>query len=181
MEMMMNALNKLKPNAELDLMFERVIDVHRGLVWAAWTTPEQLKKWFTPAPWKTVDCEIDLRPGGIFRTVMSSPEGQDFTNLGCYLEIVTHEKLVWTNALEPGFRPVNHFAGKATHECAEFAVTAVISLEPDLTGTKYTALVMHTDKEARIKHEKMGFYEGWGAALDQLVAMIKEEVKPGSA
>ena len=49
----------------------------------AWTTPEHLKKWFTPAPWTTVDCEIDLRPGGIFRTVMRSPEGQEFPNVGC--------------------------------------------------------------------------------------------------
>ncbi|HEY2939715.1 MAG TPA: SRPBCC domain-containing protein [Gaiellaceae bacterium] len=36
------------------------------LVWMAWTQPEHLKKWFTPAPWTTVDCEIDLRPGGVF-------------------------------------------------------------------------------------------------------------------
>ena len=49
----------------------------RELVWKAWTMPEHLKKWFTPAPWQTVECEIDLRPGGIFRTVMRSPEGQD--------------------------------------------------------------------------------------------------------
>jgi uncharacterized protein YndB with AHSA1/START domain len=66
----------------LDLILERVVDVAPELVWAAWTKPEHIKKWFTPAPWKTVDCEIDLRPGGIFRTVMRSPEGQDITNVG---------------------------------------------------------------------------------------------------
>jgi uncharacterized protein YndB with AHSA1/START domain len=171
---MMSNLNKFKPNPELDLMFERVIDVPKERVWAAWTIPDQLKKWFTPAPWKTVDCEIDLRPGGIFRTVMRSPEGQDFPNPGCYLEIVNNEKLVWTNALEPGFRPANPAVESAAHECAGFFVTAVISLEPHVNGTKYTALVMHADKEARAKHEKMGFHDGRGTALNQLVAMIKQ-------
>jgi uncharacterized protein YndB with AHSA1/START domain len=62
----------------LDLLLQRVVDVPPELVWAAWTKPEHVKKWFTPAPWTTVDCEIDLRPGGIFRTVMRSPEGQEF-------------------------------------------------------------------------------------------------------
>ena len=48
----------------LDLILERVVDVPRELVWRAWTTPEHLMKWFTPVPWKTIACEIDLRPGG---------------------------------------------------------------------------------------------------------------------
>ena len=56
-----------------DLILERHVDVSPELVWKAWTEPEHIVKWFTPAPWKTVDCEIDLRPGGIFRTVMRSP------------------------------------------------------------------------------------------------------------
>jgi len=77
----------LEPDPKLDLLLERVVDVPRELVWAAWTEPAHLKKWFTPDPWKTVDCEIDLRPGGLFRTVMRSPEGQDFPNVGCYLEL----------------------------------------------------------------------------------------------
>ena len=51
------------------------MDVPRELVWLAWTTPEHVKQWFTPAPWTTVDCEIDLRPGGIFRTVMRFHQG----------------------------------------------------------------------------------------------------------
>jgi uncharacterized protein YndB with AHSA1/START domain len=165
--------NQYQPNLELDLMFERVVDVPRELVWAAWTTPEKLKPWFCPLPWKTIDCEIDLKPGGIFRTVMQSPEGRDFPNLGCYLEVIPNARLVWTNAVEPGFRPANQSVETPGHECAEFMMTALISLEPHEKGTKYTVLVMHANKEDRVKHEKMGFQEGWGTALDQLVAMIK--------
>jgi uncharacterized protein YndB with AHSA1/START domain len=41
-----------------DLVLVRVVDVPPELVWKAWTTREHLKKWFTPSPWKTVDCEI---------------------------------------------------------------------------------------------------------------------------
>jgi uncharacterized protein YndB with AHSA1/START domain len=160
-----------QPDARFDLVFERIVDVAPELVWRAWTTPSILKKWFTPAPWTTVDCEIDLRPGGIFRTTMRSPEGQEFPNAGCYLEIVPNRKLVWTNALAPGYRP----AQRAT-ACpgVEFAFTAVISLEASGAGTKYTALVIHGDEDSRKQHEAMGFHDGWGKALDQLVALVKQ-------
>jgi len=80
--MTQQSIHRLDP--KLDLVRERIVDVPRELVWLAWTSPEHVKKWFTPAPWTTVDCEIDLRPEGIFRTVMRSPEGQDSNNIGCY-------------------------------------------------------------------------------------------------
>lgn len=158
---------------KLDLTFERIVEVSPELVWAAWTQSAHLKNWFTPAPWTTVDCEIDLRPGGIFRTVMRSPEGQEFPNAGCYLEIISNEKLVWTNALAPGFRPAKVSATEVA-DCGAFVFTAVISLEPQGNGTKYKALVMHGDEDGRKKHEEMGFHEGWGKALDQLVAHMKK-------
>lgn len=154
---------------KLDLVLERIVSVPPELVWAAWTEPEHLVKWFTPVPWTTVECEIDLRPGGIFRTVMRSPEGQDFPNLGCYLEIVTHRRLVWTDVLEPGFRPSRHDPGP---HCP-FRITAALTLLPHGRGTKYTALVMHKDEASRAHHEAMGFHEGWGTALDQLVAYVE--------
>ena len=160
----------IKSNPKLDLVLERIVDVPHELVWAAWTKPEHLKKWFTPAPWTTVDCEIDLRPGGIFRTTMRSPEGQAFPNVGCYLEIVPNEKLVWTTALGPGFRPAEGHEASAP---VPFRFTAVITLEPKGNRTKYTAIVIHGDEESRRKHEEMGFHQGWGAALDQLVAVVK--------
>jgi uncharacterized protein YndB with AHSA1/START domain len=154
----------------LDLSFERVIDIPPALVWLAWTTPMHLLKWFTPAPWQTVDCEMDLRPGGLFRTVMRSPEGQAFPNLGCYLEIVPHQKLVWTNALAAGFRPTKL---SSALPCDEFAITATISLAPHAAGTHYKAHVAHADEASRQKHADMGFEAGWGKALDQLVAHMK--------
>jgi uncharacterized protein YndB with AHSA1/START domain len=152
----------------LDLVLERTVDVSPELVWMAWTQPERLKKWFTPVPWTTVDCEIDLRPGGVFRTVMRSPEGRDFPNLGCYLEIVPQRKLVWTDALEAGYRP----SRQDPH--LSFRFTASVVLEPHGKGTKYTAIAMHGDEASRKKHDDMGFQAGWGKALEQLVEHMRK-------
>ncbi len=169
-----------RPDPELDLVLERTVDVPKHLVWLAWTTPEHLKKWFTPAPWKTVDCEIDLRPGGIFRTVMRSPEGQEFPHLGCYLEVIERERLVWTDALEPGFRPNRHPTDSAVGGGIS-AFTAVISLATHGKGTKYTALAMHKTEAERKSHEAMGFHDGWGKAFDQLVDLVRSLEAPGAA
>ncbi len=152
-----------KIDPKLDLVLERTVDVSPKLVWKAWTTPMHLMKWFTPAPWTTIDCEIDLRPGGIFRTTMRSPEGEEFPNSGCYLEVIENEKLVFTDALLPGYRP-----------SGQPFFTGVIILKPHGKGTKYTAIAIHKDGADRKKHEEMGFHEGWGKALDQLVAYMKK-------
>lgn len=161
-------------NPALDLILEREVDVSPEEIWQAWTTPEHLKQWFCPLPWKTVDCEIDLKPGGLFRTVMQSPEGQQFPNSGCYLEVLPNKRLTWTNALEPGFRPANIPEQSPGHECAEFMMTASIVLEAIPKGTRYTAYVLHTDAASKQRHEAMGFQQGWSAVLDQLVAVIKQ-------
>jgi len=105
-------------------------------------------------------------PWGRFRTVMRGPEGPEIENIGCYLEIVPHQKLVWTGALGPNFRP------RPTNGApVPFVMTAIITFKPRGTGTLYTAHVLHGDEEARRTHEKMGFHEGWGKALDQLLAL----------
>ena len=145
-----------------DLVLTRTINVPRERVWAAWTQPEHLVKWFAPAPWSTVACEMDLRPGGLFRTVMRSPDGQDYPNAGCFLEIVERERIVFTDALTQGYRPAD----------VPF-FTAVITMRDHDGGTEYSARAMHRDSATRDKHEQMGFYTGWGQALDQLVALMQ--------
>ncbi|HMP57748.1 MAG TPA: SRPBCC family protein [Gemmatales bacterium] len=153
----------------LDLVVERVYDVPRHLVWEAWTKPQHLKEWFCPKPWSVSDCEIDLRPGGIFRVTMRSPEGKEFPNdPGCYLEVVPLERLVWTSVLLPGYRPGTP---------GDIPFTAIITMEAHGTGTRCVATALHRDESGRDKHKAMGFYEGWGTMLDQLVAHVKSAMK----
>ena len=146
----------------LDLMLERSLDVPRHLVWMAWTQPEHLKEWFCPVPWSVSHAEIDLRPGGRFLTTMRSPEGEDHPNVGCFLDVVHEELLVFTDALLPGYRPSG----------AGF-MTGAIQLESVGDGTRYRAMAKHADAAARAKHEEMGFHGGWGTAADLMVAYIK--------
>ena len=101
---------------------------------------------------------------------MRSPEGETFPNVGCYLEIVENERLTWTNAVAPGFRP-NESPAACPGEV--FYFTGVISLEPHGSGTRYSALVKHANADSRKRHEDMGFHAGWGTALDQLIAVTK--------
>jgi uncharacterized protein YndB with AHSA1/START domain len=105
---------------------------------------------------------MDLRPGGIFRTVTRSPDGQELPNVGCFLEVVPKRRLVFTNARLPGYRPA---------ETPFF--TAIVTIEPDGKGTRYRTLALHKDEAGRKRHEEMGFRDGWAKALDRLVAYAK--------
>ncbi len=161
----MSALVPFIPDPNLDLFFERDVDVPLERVWAAWTQPELITQWFTPAPWVTAECDIELRPGGRFRTLMRSPEGEEFDNTGCYLEVVENQRLVWTGLLGPGYRPMP--------DSGPVPFTAVITLEPTASGTRYSALAIHGTPDVCARHAELGFHDGWGTALDQLVALAK--------
>ncbi len=178
----------VEPEAEeedgpLHLTLSRVVDVPREKLFRGWVEPELLRQWFCPKPWSVSSVEIDPRPGGKMCVGMRSPEGEDLPALtGCYLEVVPGERIVFTDGLGPGYRPN-----------PEPFMTAVITFEDaDLPagssggtgssggagtsgggGTRYTATAMHKSAADRQKHEAMGFHEGWGKCLDQLVALAK--------
>lgn len=159
-----------QPDPALDLVLEREVDITPEQCFAGWTQPELMTEWFCPRPWKTTEAEVDLRPGGIFRTVMRGPDGPEVSGTGCILEVLPGRKFVWTGALGPGFRP------KSREETANepFLFTGILTFEPTPSGgTRYRALAVHSDEAGRKRHEEMGFHAGWGAALDQLVELMK--------
>ena len=152
------------PASDRELVLTRVIDVPREKLWRCWTEPKLMLQWFTPAPWKTIHAETDVRPGGSSYVVMQGPDGQEMPNRGVYLEVVKNEKLVFTDAYTRAWEP----SGKPFF-------TGILTFEDAGPGkTKYTARVRHWTVADRDAHEKMGFHEGWGIATSQLEALAQK-------
>ena len=148
----------------LDLELVRELPVSPRAVFDAWTDPESIKQWFAPRPFSIAECEVDLRPGGGFRTVMNDPEGnQMMDSTGCYLEIVPGERLVWTAALTTDYRP----------QAADLPFTAILELEATDGGCRYRAIALHQGPAGAEQHASMGFHDGWGTVVDQMVEHLQ--------
>ena len=156
---------------KLDLVLERTIDAPVDLVWKAYTNPEHLKQWFAPRPYEITECELDLKPGGIFRIRMQGPDGFDtgHGNAGCVLEVEEGKTFSWTSALGPDYRP----AEMASTGCESFPMTAIVSFADAGNGrTAYKAVALHKDAADREKHEAMGFHDGWATCAEQLAEYL---------
>lgn len=147
------------------LSIERIVDASPADLYRGWTDPGVVVRWFTPDPWRTVEADIDPRPGGVFRTVMEGPDGERHEGAGCVLEAVADRRFTWTNALGPGFEP--NLIGNPG-----FAFSATMEFVPVEGGTLYRATARHSDAATKQMHVEMGFEPGWNAALDQLLAVI---------
>lgn len=148
---------------ECELVISRILDANRERVFAAWTDPRRLAHWWGPHGMTTPVCEMDLRPGGIFRTVMRAPDGTEYPTQGVFLEIAPPERIVFSDAFEPGFQPA-----------VEPFMTAIVTFEDWGEKTKYTARALHKSPADREKHEAMGFHQGWGESLDRLATYLEK-------
>ncbi|MCP2266006.1 SRPBCC family protein [Promicromonospora thailandica] len=148
---------------DLDLTVSRVIRAPRAAVWDAWADPASLEQWWVPAPQVCRVRELDLRPGGSFRTELSQ-DGVEFGPhiTGCFLAVDELERIVFTDALVAGWRPA-----------PTSFVTAVITMEDHPDGTAYRATALHRDAADRDRHEELGFHDGWGTVTRQLAALVE--------
>ncbi|MEO7966039.1 MAG: SRPBCC domain-containing protein [Gemmatimonadaceae bacterium] len=158
-------MNKhITTNPKLDIVLERFIDAPTRLVWEALTKPEHLKEWYMPKAWgRVARVETDVRPGGIFRIDIAVANGQEVPNLGCFLEAVPMERLVWTSMLFPDYRP-------AVFD--DIPITAIMTMESVGTGTRYVFTALHRDEADLVKNKESGWLEGTEIALDQLVEHV---------
>jgi uncharacterized protein YndB with AHSA1/START domain len=152
------------PLSERELVLVRETHVPREKLYAGWTTPELLPKWFCPKPWYVSDVKLDLRAGGTSEMMFHGPNGESFPNVGVYLELIPNEKIVFTDAFHGGWMP---------NADAMFMFVGIVEFEalPN-GGTRYTARVRHWTRDGCEKHKAMGFEQGWGIAFDQLVELV---------
>ena len=148
----------------LDFAIERFIDAPTRLVWEALTKPEHMKEWYMPKAWGRVTrAEMDVRPGGVFSIDIAVGDGREVPNLGCVLDVVPMQRLVWTSMLFPGYRP-------AVFD--DIPITAIMTLESVGNGTRYVFTALHRDEADRAKNAESGWQQGTEIAMDQLVAHV---------
>ncbi len=137
--------------AEIELRFERAFKAPLERVFAAFTDRAQLMRWWGPDGYSCPDCEMDVRPGGRWRTSMLSPQGQKIWVSGVYVEIVPNKRLAFTWAWEEN--------GVRGHE-----TVVTLDFQPSNAGTR-VLLVQRgfASTESRDQHR-----QGWTSTFNCL-------------
>jgi uncharacterized protein YndB with AHSA1/START domain len=142
------------PVTRPSLTLKRRLNAPPAKVYAAWTNPQKMTRWFGPANARigSVQADIDARIGGRFR-ISFSTDDEYYEAGGVYREVVPNQKLVFS---------------WAWHSTPERESQVTISLKPDGDGT---LLTLHHeqffDSAARDGHER-----GWTGMLDNLEKYI---------
>ena len=94
-------------SGDRELLFTRVYDAPRELVYEAWTKPEQVDRWWGPSGFATFVYQMEVKPGGVWKLVMRAPDGKAFNNRMVFEEVVKNEKLIYRHEPEDGSEEVN--------------------------------------------------------------------------
>ena len=133
------------------LTLKRRLNAPPAKVYAAWTDPEKIARWFGPAQVVagSVRADIDGRIGGRYRVSFKMQDGEHHEVAGVYREMVPNQRLAFS---------------WAWHSTPERESQVTVSLKPDGDGTLLT--LQHEqlfDQAARDGHET-----GWIGTLDKL-------------
>ena len=140
--------------ARPSLTVKRRLNASPEKVYAAWTDPKKIIRWFGRSDAKpgSFQADIDARVGGRFR-VSFSTDDEYYEVGGVYREVVPNARLVFS---------------WAWHSTPERQSQVTVSLKPDGDGT---LLTLHHeqlfDQAARNGHER-----GWIGSLDKLEKIL---------
>ena len=139
------------------LVLTRELHAPRELVWTALTTPEHVRQWYGCGMGEMTTCDIDLRVGGRWHYVLTSPDGHEDSFSGEYREIDPPGRLVTTEGYDniPG---------------AEYLST--VTLEESSGVTTFRNVLTYAAKEIRDGHIGAGMEHGMNASMDALERLV---------
>ena len=135
------------------ILITRELDAPRHSVYRAYTVPELIRRWWAGHRGQCTSAEIDLRPGGSWRYVMTENAGFEAAFHGEFLEIIDGERIVSTEVFEG--------------EPDAAAVTTTSFAEHDGRTTQ-SILVQHISHENRDMHLNSGMELGMQEAMNHL-------------
>lgn len=147
--------------AERELTIVRVFDAPRELVFAAWTDPKHLARWWGPNGFTNPVCEFDARVGGALRIHMRGPDGSVYPMKGVVREIAAPERLVFTSIAIDA-------AGK---HLLEGLTTVTFAAVGEKTEVRVHARASAVAEEAVVYLQ--GMEMGWTQSIDRLEAFMR--------
>jgi uncharacterized protein YndB with AHSA1/START domain len=139
------------------LTIERLIAAPPDRIWAAWTDPDLLPRWFGPEGYTCRTHEIDLRQGGLWRFDMIGPDGTVWPNRHRYTL----------------FRPVERieFLMDADSDAAP-PMQVTVRLLPEPGGTRLIQTILFPDAAQRAAAEGFGAVRLGQTTLAKLAALV---------
>lgn len=146
-----------------EIAISRVIDGPPHLVFEAYSNPEHLGQWWGPNGFTTTTHSFEFRPGGVWEFTMHGPDGTDYPNWICWLEIVPPERIV-----------LRHGASSEDPDAFTSTITIV-----DVDGR--SEVTLHTVFETRAQRdevvEQYNAIEGGKQTLGRLAAFIAGQLE----
>lgn len=150
-----------RDESDREIVFTRVFDAPRELVFQTWTDPRHLAQWWGPSGWTLPVCNVDLRPGGVWHYCMRSPDGQESWGKAVYGEIVEPERLVYVDAFSDA---------QGSTIPPQMLVTVTFEEQDGKTlMTMRTLFESAADRDAVIE---MGVIPGMNQTLDRLEELL---------
>lgn len=143
-----------------ELSVTRFIDAPPAKVWDVMT--KQQEEWWCPKPWRAEIIEQDNRAGGKSSMMFRGPDDEESLQEGIFVAWDEGKRFASTDAVTGDLQPSGPF------------MIGIWEIEPEGSGTRYTATARHWTEEACKQHEEMGFIEGWGACADQLKELCEK-------
>jgi len=83
------------PADEAVIVMTRIYDAPRDLVWEAMTEARHVARWWGGPGFSNPVCEMDVRPGGLWRHVMRFPDGHELHMNFVFVEVDPPKRLAW--------------------------------------------------------------------------------------
>lgn len=152
--------------AELTIVSDTELRVRRAFnapvqaVWAAWTTPELVKRWYGLRSLRMTECTIDLKIGGAWRWVLAAADGQLIAFSGIFQAINAPHSLTRTELFEamPG---------------SDYVVT--LDFEAIDGQTVLTSRMVYQSQEHRDGHLQSGMEGGMNETYERLDAVLSDK------
>jgi len=139
-----------------DIVVTRLFDAPVEHVWRAWTTDENVRRWWGPAHFTAPAANMDVRTGGTSLVCMRSPDGQDFWMTWDYTHVVLRERIEYVqNLSDAAGQPIDPTSVGMGPDFPHDVAT-IVTLVPEAGKTRVTISEHTTTSAFMMKMSKLG-------------------------